>query len=226
MSRDHPHPTAADHPALARFVRFAGLLLVTFGVLMILFRVAQFLILGDPPLDELVQHPLFLPLQGLPGLAAAVAFLLGITGLYLRQAERSGTLGLIAYLLAFFAVSVSAGVMWAYAFAGPPIARHAPQLLTDVSAGLTVPILLSLSLGQLGWLLMGVTALRARVIPRWASWLLIGSVLLLFVLAPLATSQLARLAYNTLLGLGPLAVGYVLWRTTPDDLSSADTRVG
>jgi hypothetical protein len=82
------------------------------------------------------------------------------------------------------------------------MARYSPELLTEVSAGLTVPIPVSLAQGQLGWLLIGIAALRASVLPKWVSWLMITSVLLLFVLAPFANSQLARLAYNTLLGLG------------------------
>jgi hypothetical protein len=94
-----------------RFIRTSGLFFLIFGAMAVLFRVTQFIVLGDPPLEELVVAPGFLALQGIPTLVAAV-----------------------------------------------------------------------------------------------------GSIVLALVLTPFAATPFLRLLFNVLLGAGPLAVGYVLWR--------------
>ena len=212
MSMRRKDPESPGTSAIPRFIRLTGLLLVLFTIIVVLLRFVQFVMMGDPPLVDLVQTDGFMWLQGIPSLIAAVFFLLGITGLYLRQADESGLFGLASYIFAFFAVTLSAGAMWTYAFTAPIVAREAPALLTDASHCLIVAVLGSMLIGQVGWLLMGISALRANVIPKWASLILIASVLLVIAMAPLATTQLYRLAYNTLLGVGPITIGYVLWR--------------
>lgn len=190
-----------------------------FGVAAILMRIVQFIILGDPPLEELVLTNAFLYLQGIPSLVMAVLFLIGATALYLYQAHDLGWLGLVVYTAAFFALVLSSGAMWTYAFTAPELAREAPQLLNSPSSGIIQAVIASLGLGQMGWLLLILVSFKTRLVPRWALWTSILSIVLVGGLAPFAQTQLLRLIYNILLGVGPLAIGYVLWKV-PDQKDS------
>ncbi len=198
--------------ATERFIRLSGFLFLLFGVMAVVFRIIQFLILGDPPLEELVVTQSFLILQGIPSLVAGIFFLLGAFALYLRQANRIGLVGMVIFLFAVSAQTISTGAMWTYAFTAPVLAREAPFLLTSASSGIVKAVIGSMFLGQIGWLLMAIMALKAKVIPQWASLVAIGSIILVVVMTPFAQTQILRLIYNILLGAGPLAIGYVLWK--------------
>jgi len=78
---------------------------------------------------------------------SGVLLLLGLVGLYARQAEATGIPGLVSFLVAF---------------SGAALAQE------SVLAGL---------LADLGWALFGVASLQARVYPRPASILLIAGAL-------------------------------------------------
>jgi hypothetical protein len=213
-----------EHRSTNRFIRVSGFLFFLFGLLAVVLRIIQFLVLGDPPLQELALSKGFLILQGIPSLLAAIFFLSGCNALHLRQADRVGLAGLVAYLLAFSAMVLSAGAMWTYAVTAPFLAREAPELLTSASSGIIRAVLASMALGQVGWLLLALVSLRAKVIPQWALLLAVGSIALVLVLTPFAQTQLLRLIYNVLVGAGPLAVGYVLWRTRWLEAMTADGR--
>jgi hypothetical protein len=202
--------------SINQFMRFSGFLFFLFGLIAVAFRIIQFFILGDPPLEELVLTKSFMILQGIPSLLAAIFFLSGASALYLRQADRHGLFGLVTYFLAFSAMVLSSGAMWTYAFTAPVLAREAPYLLTSASSGIIKAVIGSMALGQVGWLLLTIVSLRARVIPRWAVLVAIFSILLVVVMTPFAQTQLLRFIYNVLLGAGPLAIGYVLWRNGKD----------
>jgi len=198
--------------AFERFIRLSGLLFFAFGLLAVMLRILQFFILGDPPLETLVLDRRFLLLQGIPSLLAAIFFLAGASALYLRQAGELGRLGLATYFLAFAALVLSTGAMWTYAFSAPALARQAPDLLSSPSSGIVRAVLGSMALGQVGWLLLLVVSLRSKSAPRWALITALASILLVVLLTPFAQTRFLRLVYNILLGAGPLAVGYSLWR--------------
>jgi hypothetical protein len=113
------------------------------------------------------------PLSGVNGpltLLAVYLLLLGLVGLYARQAAASGTLGLVAVL----GTMLLAGVWWLEAFAVPYAALKAPALVAATPSGRLLAGR-SVSFGgfALGWVLFGLASLRARVFPRDAALLLI-----------------------------------------------------
>ena len=55
-----------------RFIRVSGFTFFLFGIVAILLRVLQFLILGDPPLEILVLRGKFLALQGIANLVVTI----------------------------------------------------------------------------------------------------------------------------------------------------------
>lgn len=208
--------TANRHPAaVSTFIRTSGFLFFLFGLLAVILRIVQFLILGDPPLEILALDPRFPYLQGVPSLFAAIFFLSGATALYLYQADHIGRLGLAVYFLAFSLLVLSTGAMWAYAFTTPALAREAPNILTSMSSDFIQAVLVSLALGQIGWLALLLVSLRTGVVPRIALVVAILSICAVIVLTPFAQNQFVRFVYNILLGTGPLVIGYVLWKIRP-----------
>jgi hypothetical protein len=215
---------AAGRDSIERFIHVSGFLFLLFGVMAVVFRIVQFFVLGDPPLEQLVLTRPFLALQGIPSLVVAVFYLLGASALYLRIADRTGWVGLVVYYVAFSAMAISTGAMWTYTFTAPALAREAPFLLTSSTSGIVRAVVASLFLGQVGWLLMAVIALWAKEIPQWASLVAVGSIVLVVLMTPFAQTQLLRLIYNVLLGAGPLAIGFVLWKGQRDGMSDPVSR--
>jgi hypothetical protein len=100
---------------------------------------------------------------------------LGLVGLYARQSEAAGPLGLLSFLVAFAGTVLVAGFGWTDTFIAPELATSAPQFL---EGGPPPGRLLSFLVFGIGWLLFGVASLLARIYPSPAATLLIiGAVL-------------------------------------------------
>ena len=113
-------------------------------------------------------------------LLGGVLLLLGLLGLYIRQSGPSGTLGLVAFLVAFLGTALAVGATWAELFVAPALAVEAPRVLDAeltgmLALGFTLTFVVFL---PLGWLLFGVASFRARIYPRAAAILLmVGAVI-------------------------------------------------
>jgi hypothetical protein len=156
-------------------------------------------------------------------LMIAVSFfgLIGIAGIYARQAEEAGWLGLAGFLLFGLWLFLVTGFTFFEVLILPMLAVDAPGFAEGFlgiftgSAGATnlgaLPALWSLTgvLYLLGGLLFGVATLRAGVLPRWAAGLLgFGAVSsLAFALLPHGVEPLATVP----VGLGLAWLGYALW---------------
>jgi hypothetical protein len=80
---------------------------------------------------------------------ALVLVLLGLVGLYARQAEVTGLFGLLSFLVTFAGLVLTQSFTWAALFRW------------------------GIHISSVGWLLFGLVSLQARVYPRAASLLLI-----------------------------------------------------
>lgn len=148
--------------------------------------------------------------------------LLGITGLYARQVEETGWLGLAGFLslIIFYAVQMC------YSFAEPLIlpllTTVAPKFVESVlgmasgsggemnlGAFATIFSLLSV-LYLLGLLMFGIAMFRARILSRWAAGLLAFSGPLAIIMVALLPHQLERLAAIPM-GIALVWLGYALW---------------
>ncbi len=166
-------------------IRWSGLAAV-FGVALLL--ISDFLSLtvfsGDPV--EMVTTGAYL-VDGSARVLAGVLLLLGLVGLYARQSEASGTLGLVAFLVAFAGTSMILGTWWTNAFVAPSLATDAPAFLEAGPTGVMgVAYTLSFALGAVGWLLFGLVSFRVRVYPRAAAATLVVGAALTFVPLPAA----------------------------------------
>ncbi|MGE5373616.1 MAG: hypothetical protein ACM3XO_01070 [Bacteroidota bacterium] len=124
--------------------------------------------------------------------ATALGFfgLFGMAGLYVRQVEESGWLGLVGFLLFTVWMTLVGGFSFVEAFILPTLAPASPVYVAGVlgmfssspsQIGLGVlPTLWNISgpMYILGPLLFGIATFRAGVLPRWAGALLVlGAVL-------------------------------------------------
>ena len=162
--------------------------------------------------------------------AMALLALVGITGIYLRQVEPIGVLGLLGFVL--FGAFYLLPIVFSFGEAAilPLIADDAPNFVenylglfngegTDGSLGaLELVPTLSALLYVLGGVLFGIGIFRARVLSRGAGMLLaIGAAAAL--LAGLVPHNVGRFAAVPV-GLAFIWLGYSLW-TNPGTGSSA-----
>jgi hypothetical protein len=156
-------------------------------------------------------------------------FLLGITGLYARQANKAGWLGLAGFLLLSLSWALQTAFVFVEAFVLPLLATTAPQfvdiVLATIARGQPSPIDLGALPGlyavvsvayMLGGLVFGIATLRAGVLPRWAAGLLAVAATLT-PLAALLPHQIQRLAAIPV-ALALAMLGYALFseRREPD----------
>jgi len=117
--------------------------------------------------------------------AMCLLFLLGITGLYARQVNRAGWLGLAGFLLLGLSWALQTAFVVAEAYILPVLATDAPKFVdgalgisygraSEVNLG-ALPAIYNLLVGipyMLGGLLFGIATLRAGILPRWPAGLL------------------------------------------------------
>jgi hypothetical protein len=154
--------------------------------------------------------------------AMCLLFLLGLTGLYARQVEESGWLGLAGFLLFSLSWAINLAFIFAEAFILPVLATAAPQFVEsflgivngfpgEMNIG-ALPVIYALSgfVGyMLGGLLFGIATLRAGILPRWAAGLLAVAAALTPA-AALLPHEIQRLA-GIPVGLAVAWLGYALW---------------
>lgn len=151
----------------SNLVRFGGLAAMAGGALFVVAELLGLPTLNEETYSETVTRTSY-AIQQLLFLLGVVFVLLGLVGLYVRQSEAAGALGLVGFLVAFAGTVLIAGFLWASAFIAPALADTAPHVL---DGGPPPGILPSIIVFGLGWLLFGVATLRARVFPRAsANW--------------------------------------------------------
>jgi hypothetical protein len=148
--------------------------------------------------------------------------LLAIAGLYARQVEETGWLGLAGYLLLSIFYAVQMCYSFAEAFILPLLVTVAPKFVEstlgmasgaggemNLGAFATIYSLVSV-LYLLGLLLFGIAMFRARILSRWAAGLLALSGPLAIIMVALLPHQLERLAAIPM-GIALAWLGYALW---------------
>ncbi|MBN9389048.1 MAG: hypothetical protein J0I20_13560 [Chloroflexi bacterium] len=155
--------------------------------------------------------------------AMCFLFLLGIGGIYARQINRAGWLGLVGFLLLSLSWWLQTAFVFAETFIFPPLARTAPQFVDgllafisgraiegEVSLG-ALPTIYSVMgiFYMLGGLLLGVATVRARILPRW-SGILLAVAATLTPLAAMLPHQYQRYAAVPV-GLALAWMGLAVW---------------
>ncbi len=160
--------------------------------------------------------------------------MLGIAGIFARQVEKSGWLGLAGYLLfsGFWAFSVA--LHFIEAFISPVVANIAPKFVegllgmvaghaSEINLG-ALPTVYELLIGLIGYviggILFGIATFRAGVLPRWAGGLLaIGTLLpVLSSLSSVVPHPYDRI-FAVPVGLALVWLGYALWSERRESVS-------
>jgi hypothetical protein len=149
-------------------------------------------------------------------------FLLGLTGLYARQVEGAGWLGLAGYLLFSLSWAINFAYIFAEGFILPVLATAAPQFVDsflgvangspgemNIGALSTIYGLSGFVGYMLGGVLFGIATLRAGILPRWPAGLLAFTALVTpaAALLPHAIQRYAGIP----VGLAVAWLGYALW---------------
>ncbi len=164
-------------------------------------------------------HPNWAPAHTLH-FAGALLTVFGVCGVYARQAQQVGTLGLIGFLLALAGTAQFVGTGMLTAFVWPALAVNAPAMIDVDGAMFMVPASLifyctGLSLVA-GYTLLGIATMRAGVLP-WGGGLLliVGVILSNGPVEPVGYTPWAGLTLGGILfGAGQIWLGYALWTGT------------
>ena len=109
-------------------------------------------------------------------LIGSLLFVIGLPGMYLRQAERAGTLGIVGFILLFFAILLQGATFsTVQVIILPFLAQKAPQFMggNSLPTGAFLLLLVSGLMQIIGAILLGIATMRAHVFPRWTGILLI-----------------------------------------------------
>jgi hypothetical protein len=163
-------------------------------------------------------------------IACAMCFfgVLGLVGIYARQAVKAGWLGLVGFILLSLWFVLIMGFSFVEAFILPHVAKTTPDLVdawmkifnggtAKISLG-ALPTLWTLTglIYILGGLLFGIATFRARILPRGAAVLLALGTLLAPVGALLSLSAQPKIAIPTGLALAWLGYALMTERQAPD----------
>jgi hypothetical protein len=204
----------------SNLIRFSGLGLVPAGIVF-----AGIQPIHPPDVVESVTTTAWAIITSLK-YVMSVLFLVGITGLYARQTDKAGLLGLLAFLVLATSWTLQSAYVFAEAFIAPPLAATAPEFvdaLLGISYGHTgnvnlgaLPTIYSAGVGityMLGGLLFGLATLRAGILPRVPAGLLAIAATLTPLAGLLPHAEQRYAAIPVALALAWL--GYTLWSERP-----------
>lgn len=198
-----------------KLIRWAGLSAVVAGII---FTAIQ-------PTHPPINTSTFIIITSLKT-SISIFGLLGITGLYARQVEETGWLGLAGYLLLtiYYAVQmcisfIEPTVLPLLTTVAPTFVASALQLSSGVGSLTTIYSLASI-LYVLGSLLFGMATFRARILPR-------GAAALFAISGPLAGTMFTLLPYQLVqltsipIGGAMVWLGYALFSERREKLSES-----
>jgi hypothetical protein len=128
-------------------------------------------------------NPLHLPARLLQ-IVGGILLLIGLPGLYLRQANKASKLGLVSFVMTFLGIAAHWHLLPTLSFVSVLLAAR-PETQDLVAGGgveqhlgalLGGYFVLSVLIMSVGIILLGIATLRARVFPRGAAVLLIVSI--------------------------------------------------
>src|SRR5207245_3010632 len=119
---------------------------------------------------------------------SAIPLIFGLIGLYARQAEETGRLGLLGFALTLIgAISDGMELLWIEVIIFPFLVANDPALYDSLrsSSAYLVALALSFLLFFGGWITFGAAMVRAEVLTCWYVWIVFMEILseiLLFIM--------------------------------------------
>lgn len=184
--------------------RLSGISLLIGGLFAALAAVPVFFT-GEDPASPIAASAALLRIIG------DMLIVVGLPGVYSRQAQRAGLLGLIGFLFTLVYILIQ-GVVGdtVEAFILPFLASAAPSLVKgSPPQGLVIFFLVGGLLGLVGSVLLGVTMLRAKTMTRWGGLLLIVGIVL--YLAGIPLPPVVGTTGTVLFLIGLAWLGFEVW---------------
>jgi hypothetical protein len=203
----------------AKLIRWSGLISILAGVLYALGALLH------PVGEDLAAYtsPKWVPAHQVYWVAAML-MLLGLVGLYARQVEHTGWLGLVGFVLAFLGTVVVNSIFLMASTVLHLVAVQAPALFDQAEAPPTFGVLLVVLGYILGYILFGIATMRAGVLPRGSGLLLIlGSAMFMISEALPLTASISHLIVtigDVIFGAGFVWMGFVLWSEKREFIST------
>jgi hypothetical protein len=158
--------------------RSKGLALVIAGVLF-----GTFMFFHPPNNPTGALNPIWAPIH-LMWFISYLLILFGLIGIRPVLASESVRMGKLAWILSFLGTALSLPIAAWDAFIVPYLAVHSPEMITQVEeTSMELPVLtfrlivyLTVAIFSLGFVLLGIAAIRSRIMPRTAGLMvLIGA---------------------------------------------------
>ena len=203
----------------AAFERRCGFALMAAGLLTIVINAAVTPLLPrGGSFADVAASTAFLWRQSLSAVAA-VLLMFGAIGLHLRQIDKAGGLGAVAFVLAFIGSGLLLATEWVQVFEIRDLAQREPAALLRLDENgpslADVGAMIALSTLVIGWIALAASTWRSGIFPRLAPALVIAG-LFATPLLQAALPALAAIAIgNALLGGGWAWLGWVLSRPSP-----------
>lgn len=197
--------------------RRAGLALITAGILeLVVNGILTPLLPHGVPFAQTVASTVFAWRQSMASVCA-ILLQFGTVGLYLRQSEKAGKPGAVAFALAFCASALLLGIEWAQLFDIRDFARRAPDTLNALNVGHGLSLsdiggLAVLGTFTLGWLALAAVTIWTRIPSRMAASMVLIGFFLIPILRPVLPGLLGPIIGNVVLGGGWVGLGVALWR--------------
>ncbi|MBT4089205.1 MAG: hypothetical protein HOE30_11995 [Deltaproteobacteria bacterium] len=190
------------------YIRWSGLVLLIAGILYLPG------IFHPPDTPEGVLFPAWIPVHT-GFFIHHLLLVFGLIGLYFFIAEKSGRLGLIAFIM-----TLSSNVMFPtldmVQITLYPILAKYPEtqsLINPKQAGMFgVVILVSVIVALIGNILLGIAIIRARVMSRWIGSLFIVGWICFFIGSGSSTLAIVKPFGIVLSGIGYIWGGYAIWK--------------
>jgi hypothetical protein len=197
--------------------RLSGLALMAAFALALTGGILHPVIEGDSHAAPSLAQPLF-PTAHLVVFLGEVCLLFGLPGLYTSIAPKTGLLGLLGFVLYFFANATLASFVTAYEAFIVPVLAADPTTSALVAPGGAIPSSAPFAVLQglgglvymLGLVVLGVAVFRSRVMPRWTGALMAASPIFLLLPVPEAP-VLTGLLIELPRGLAVAGMGYALF---------------
>ena len=202
--------------------RLSGLSVLLGAALSILSSIVSAFFYGDP--TKFAHNPVYIAAQALNAIAG-LFLVLGIPGVFARQAQGFGVIGLVGLVLLVVAAlcfPVFFGLTGAVVFTW--LADQAPKLVSSNSfpPGFFALFLVGGLSFVIACILWAIQLIRRRVEPRWAGFVLVLAAVVQVATFPLpmATNvfiSLIQALSGILISVGIGALGYYTWTMTREE---------
>jgi hypothetical protein len=154
--------------------RLNGLMAIFVGVVMVIFNSAVAVV--QLPV-QLISYRTFL---------STILLIFVFTGLYAFQVNRAGILGLIGYVVTIISLVLNVCFRFSEIFIGSVLSERYSEAITVIVQGpYSFVQQITFMLFLCGYILFGISTLRAQLLPKLAAWFLMGGGVISYALVML-----------------------------------------